>query len=202
MKYGLIGEKLSHSFSKEIHESLAPYSYELCEISRVELAPFLQKREFSAISVTIPYKKDVISHLDYVSPVAEKLQAVNTIVNRNGKLYGYNTDYYGMRDLILRSGIDIKGKKVLILGTGATSRTSALVCKDLCADELIFVSRNKKEGAITYEDAQSLHNDAEVIINTTPVGMYPDSYSSPLDVEGFEKLCAVFDAVYNPFAHK
>ncbi len=198
MQYGLIGEKLSHSFSKEIHESLASYSYELCEIAKDDLAQFLQKREFSAINVTMPYKKEVIPHLDYISPIAKKLQAVNTIVNRGGKLYGYNTDYHGMRDLILRARIDIKGKKVLILGTGATSRTSALVCNDLGAREVIFVSRSKKEGSVTYAEAQTLNTDADIIINTTPVGMYPDSYSSPLDIEAFEKLSAIFDAVYNP----
>lgn len=198
MQYGLIGEKLSHSFSKEIHESLASYTYELCEIERENLADFLQKREFSAINVTMPYKKEVIPHLDEVSEVANELQAVNCIVNKTGRLYGYNTDYFGMRDLILRSRIDLSGKKVLILGTGGTSRTSSLVCKDLGADKIIRVSRNANDGAITYEEAYKNHIDADVIINTTPVGMYPDCNSSPLDLNKFTNLCAVFDAVYNP----
>ena len=202
MQYGLIGEKLSHSFSKEIHESLASYTYELCEIARENLADFLQKREFSAINVTIPYKKEVIPHLDEVSAVANELQAVNCIVNKNGKLYGYNTDYFGMRDLILRSGIDLLSKKVLILGTGGTSRTSSLVCKDLGADKIIRVSRNANDGAITYEEAYRNHIDADVIINTTPVGMYPNCDNSPLDLNEFSNLCAVFDAVYNPLRTK
>ena len=202
MQYGLIGEKLSHSFSKEIHESLASYSYELCEIARENLADFLAKREFSAINVTMPYKKEVIPHLDEVSEVANELQAVNCIVNKTGRLYGYNTDYFGMRDLILRSRIDLSGKKVLILGTGGTSRTSSLVCKDLGADKIIRVSRNANDGAITYEEAYKNHIDADVIINTTPVGMYPDCENSPLDLSNFSNLCAVFDAVYNPLRTK
>ena len=198
MQYGLIGEKLSHSFSKEIHESLASYTYELCEIARENLADFLQKREFSAINVTMPYKKEVIPYLDEVSAVANELQAVNCIVNKNGKLYGYNTDYFGMRDLILRSGIDLPGKKVLILGTGGTSRTSSLVCNDLGADKIIRVSRNANDGAITYEETYKNHIDADVIINTTPVGMYPNCENSPIDLDKFTNLQAVFDAVYNP----
>jgi shikimate dehydrogenase len=198
MNYGLIGEKLSHSFSKEIHESIADYKYELCEISRDNLADFLNKREFSAINVTIPYKKEVIPYLDEVSTAAKELQAVNCIVNKNGKLYGYNTDYFGMRNTILRSNIDISSKKVLILGTGGTSRTSSLVCKDLGAGEIILVSRYEKEGALTYNEAYSKHTDAEIIINATPVGMYPNSYASPLDLGKYSNLKAVFDAVYNP----
>ena len=202
MQYGLIGEKLSHSFSKEIHEALANYTYELCEIPKDELASFLAKREFNAINVTIPYKKEVIPHLDYVSDAAKELNAVNCVVNLEGKLYGYNTDYFGMRDTIQKSGISLENKKVLILGTGGTSRTSALVCKDLGAKEIIFVSREEKSGSVTYENAYSLHNDANVIINATPVGMYPDCYSSPLDLSKFINLCAVFDAVYNPIRTK
>ena len=198
MQYGLIGEKLSHSFSKEIHESLASYTYELCEIARENLADFLKKREFCAINVTMPYKKEVIPFLDAVSSVANELQAVNCIVNKNGKLYGYNTDYFGMRDLILRSRIDISGKKVLILGTGGTSRTSTLVCKDLGATNIIKVSRSEKDGAISYSEAYENHFDADVIINTTPVGMYPNTYNSPINLDKFTNLCAVFDAVYNP----
>ena len=198
MQYGLIGEKLSHSFSKEIHESLATYTYELCEISRDHLADFLKKREFRAINVTMPYKKEVIPHLDYVDDVANELQAVNVIVNRDGKLYGYNTDYFGMRDLILKSKIDTSNKKILILGTGGTARTSTLVCKDLGATDIIHVSRDEKAGAITYSEAYLLHNDAQIVINATPVGMYPNSYISPLDLNKFSNLLAVFDAVYNP----
>lgn len=198
MQYGLIGEKLSHSFSKEIHEAIASYKYELCEIAKDDLAQFLKNREFCAINVTMPYKKEVIPYLDEVSHAARELQAVNCIVNRDGKLYGYNTDYFGMRDLISRAQIDISDKKILILGTGGTARTSNLVCKDLGATDITLVSREKKENAITYDEAYSIYNDAEIIINTTPVGMYPNSYASSLDLSKFSKLKAVFDAVYNP----
>ena len=198
MRYGLIGEHLSHSFSKEIHEQLASYKYELCEIAREDLGDFLEKRDFCAINVTMPYKCEVIPYLDYISTEALKLQAVNVIVNRGGNLHGYNTDYLGMRDLILRSDISLEGKKVLILGTGATSRTSELVCKNLGASEVIFVSRSAKKGAITYDEAKALHSNADIIVNTTPVGMYPNSYASPLNIEDFTNLIAVFDAVYNP----
>lgn len=198
MQYGLIGKKLSHSFSKEIHESLANYTYELCEIAPNELENFFKVRDFKAINVTMPYKKDVIPFLDEISDEARELQAVNTIVNRDGKLYGYNTDFYGMKDMILRSGIDTFNKKALVLGTGATSRTASLVLKELGVKEIYFVSRDKKDGAITYAEAHSIHNDAQIIVNTTPVGMYPNAYTSPLDLEPFENLEAVFDAVYNP----
>ena len=198
MRYGLIGEKLSHSFSKEIHEQLAHYSYELCEIAPDELSSFFKKRDFSAINVTMPYKKAVIEHLDFVSDAALTLQAVNTVVNKDGKLYGYNTDYLGMRDMIIKNGVSLAGKKVLILGTGGTSRTSALVARDLGASEILLVSREKKAGAIDYAEAYSSHSDAQIIINATPVGMYPYSYSSPIDISGFGSLEAVFDAVYNP----
>lgn len=198
MQYGLIGEKLSHSFSKEIHESIASYTYELCEIDRNDLPSFMQKRDFRAINVTIPYKNAVIPFLDEISNEARELGAVNAIVNIENKLFGYNTDYLGMRDMILRSGISLEGKKVLILGTGATSRTSALVAKNLGAGEILFVSRTKKNGAICYDDACSNHTDAQIIINATPLGMYPSSYTSPLSLEGFLRIEAVFDAVYNP----
>lgn len=198
MRYGLIGEKLSHSFSKEIHEQLAVYSYELCEIAPDELSSFFKKRDFSAINVTMPYKKAVIEHIDCISDEALALQAVNTVINRGGKLYGYNTDYLGMRDMIIKNGVSLAGKKVLILGTGGTSRTSALVARDFGAREVLLVSREKKAGAIDYAESYSLHSDAQIIINATPVGMYPYSYSSPIDIASFDKLEAVFDAVYNP----
>ena len=198
MQYGLIGEKLSHSFSKEIHAELADYTYELCEIARDNLASFLQKRDFCAINVTIPYKKAVIPFLDEISAEASELEAVNVIINRDGKLLGHNTDYLGLRDMILRSGTDFCGKKVLVLGTGGTSRTSALVAKNLGAREIYLVSRDKKEGAITYAEAYEQHSDAQIIINATPVGMYPNSYVSPIDLEKFSNICALFDVVYNP----
>ena len=127
MKYGLIGEHLTHSFSREIHAKIAPYQYEILELARDEVAPFLKKKDFNAINVTIPYKETVIPYLDEIDEAAKKIGAVNTVVNKNGKLYGYNTDFFGLCELISKSGAQIAGKKVLILGTGGTSQTAQAV---------------------------------------------------------------------------
>ena len=197
-KYGCIGKKLTHSFSKEIHAKLADYEYELIELREDEIADFFGKKDFSAINVTIPYKQTVIPYLDSMSDVAKRIGAVNTIVNKDGRLYGYNTDYYGMKALIEKIRIDINGKKVLILGTGGTSKTAQVLTADMGAAEVLTVSRSKSENYITYEEAVNEHSDAQVIINTTPSGMYPDCESQPIDVSLFEKLEGVVDAVYNP----
>ncbi len=197
-KYGCIGKKLTHSFSKEIHSRLADYKYELIELDEEEIKPFFEKKDFEAINVTIPYKQTVIPFLDSVSEIAKRIGAVNTIVNRNGKLYGYNTDYYGMKSLIERVGIDMNGKKVLILGTGGTSKTAYVVATDMGASEILKVSRNKTDNNITYEEAITLHTDANVIINTTPSGMFPDCESTPIDISCFANLEGVIDVVYNP----
>ena len=187
-KYGCIGKKLTHSFSKEIHAKLADYEYELMELTEEEIALFFEKKAFAAINVTIPYKQTVIPYLDWVSPIASRIGAVNTIVNKEGQLYGYNTDYYGMKALIERIGIDVSGKKVLVLGTGGTSKTARVVAKDLGASKVLTVSRRKTEEYITYEEAILNHADAEVIINTTPSGMYPDCGSKPIDITSFTQL--------------
>ena len=197
-QYGCIGKKLTHSFSKEIHAKLADYSYELIELAEDEIAPFFAKKDFAAINVTIPYKQTVIPYMDWVSDIARRIGAVNTIVNRDGRLYGYNTDYYGMKALIERVGIDLAGKKVLVLGTGGTSRTARVVAADLGAAQVLTVSRRKSDAYITYEEAVSDHGDADVIINTTPSGMYPDCGSKPIDISRFKGLSGVIDAVYNP----
>ena len=197
-KYGCIGKKLTHSFSKEIHNELADYDYELIELTEEEIQPLFQKKDFEAINVTIPYKQTVIPYLDSVSDIAQRIGAVNTIVNKNGELYGYNTDYYGMKALIERVGIDLNCKKVLVLGTGGTSKTTCVVAADMGASEVIVVSRRKTEDYITYEEAITLHSDANVIINTTPLGMYPDSDSKPIDISAFKDLDGVIDVVYNP----
>ena len=196
--YGCIGKKLTHSFSKEIHAKLADYAYELIELTEEALAPFLEKKEFAAINVTIPYKQAVIPFLDSISTVAERIGAVNTIVNKDGKLCGYNTDYYGMKALIERVGIDLTGKKVLVLGTGGTSKTARVVAADLGASRILTVSRRKTDEFITYEEAIRAHADADVMINTTPSGMYPDCESQPIDLTSFTQLSGVIDVVYNP----
>lgn len=200
MEYGLIGEKLSHSFSKEIHTELFGYDYSLKEIKREDLETFLKKREFKAINVTVPYKRAVIPFLDVVSDNAKRIGTVNTVVNKNGKLYGYNTDYDGMKALIEKSGIEIKDKKVLILGSGGTSNTARTLVKDLFAREVIIVSRTKSDRTVTYFEAVKFHNDADVIINTTPVGMYPDLYASPIEIAPFTRLKGIIDVIYNPLS--
>lgn len=198
MKYGLIGEHLKHSFSKEIHAKIGDYAYEIKEIAPEDLEEFFKKRDFSAINVTIPYKETIIKYLDEISSDAEKIGAVNTVVNKGGKLYGYNTDYYGMSMLIKKCKIKIRGKKVLILGTGGTSKTAHAVVNDMGALSILHVSRQKSESTITYDEAIGEHNNAEVIINTTPVGMFPNSENAPIDISHFKNLEGVIDAIYNP----
>ncbi len=200
MKYGLIGEKLGHSFSKEIHELIGGYSYELKELAKEELVAFLKTKSFTAINVTIPYKEAVIPYLDYISPSAQMIGAVNTIVNQDNKLYGYNTDFDGMKALILKLELNLKNKKVLILGTGGTSKTAFAVCNSLGAKIIYKVSRTKKEGIITYEEALTNHLDADIIINTTPCGMYPNNEDLIIDLSKFNHLEGVIDAIYNPLS--
>lgn len=201
MEYGLIGEKLGHSFSKQIHESLNGYKYELKELSKEEFDNFMIKKEFTAINVTIPYKEKVIPYLDYIDPTAEKIQAVNTIVNKNGKLYGYNTDYLGLKDLIVKNNIEVLNKKALILGTGGTSKTATVVLQDLGIKEIIYASRSNLEGTISYNDIYQ-HTDIQIIINTTPCGMYPNINESLVDLDKLNNVEAVIDVIYNPLRTK
>ena len=198
MKYGVIGESLKHSFSPEIHAQIGDYQYEIKEIEPQRLEEFMKKREFCGINVTIPYKERVIPMLDHVDPAALEIGAVNTVVNKAGKLYGYNTDYSGLKALSDRIGLEIKGKKVLVIGTGGTSKTATRVLKDSGAKEIIYVSHTKKMGACTYEEVYRHHTDCEIIFNTSPVGMYPKNDGIPLDLEAFYSLEGVLDVIYNP----
>lgn len=198
MEYGCIGEKLGHSFSKEIHAQLFDYSYELKELATDQVDGFMRARAFRAINVTIPYKQTVIPYLDEIDPAARRIGAVNTIVNRGGRLYGYNTDFSGMTALLQKNGLDPAGKKVLILGSGGTSKTAAAVVSALGAREYFRVSRTGSEGCITYEQAYADHADAQLIINTTPCGMFPRIGSTPVELNRFPRLLGVADAVYNP----
>ena len=203
MKYGLIGEHLTHSFSKEIHEKIAGYNYELKELKKEELESFIKSKSFSAINVTIPYKEAVIELVDSISEKAREIGAVNTIVNKDGKLCGYNTDFYGMRSMIKKSGIILTGKKVLILGTGGTSKTAFSVAKDLGAKTILKVSRSEKSDSlevVSYATAYAEHKDADIIINTTPCGMYPNVYDTPIDINRFKNLSSVVDVIYNPLS--
>lgn len=198
MKYGLIGEHLKHSYSCEIHAQIADYEYELHEIPPSGLGGFLKKREFNAINVTIPYKQDVIPYLDEISDTAKRIGAVNTIVNRNGRLYGDNTDFAGMLALARHIGVDMKGRKVLILGTGGASKTGHALAEYMGAQSVFYVSRSGKDGSISYEQAVTEHSDAQIIINATPVGMFPKQDGRPIDISAFPKLEGVIDAIYNP----
>lgn len=198
MKYGCIGEHLKHSFSKEIHNALTDYEYDIVEIPKEKLADFANEKNFIAINVTIPYKELIIPYMDCIDTHAKEIGAVNTVVNRSGKLCGYNTDFFGMSELIHHAGIKIEGKKVVILGTGGTSKTASAVAKALGAKEVIRVSRSGGKDAITYGELYEMRNDADVIINTTPCGMFPNISDCPADVSAFKNLSGVIDAVYNP----
>ena len=202
MMYGCIAEKLGHSFSREIHNRLFDYSYELKEIPQDKLDSFMIAKDFKAINVTIPYKERVIPYLDWISDMAQEIGAVNTIVNENGILKGYNTDFSGMSYLIKKNNIELKNKKVLILGSGGTSKTALAVAKSMECLSAYRVSRDGREDCITYEMAAKLHSDAEVIINTTPVGMYPRIGVAPIDLNDYKNVEAVVDAVYNPLRSK
>lgn len=193
LKCGLLGRKLGHSYSPQIHAMMGDYTYALFEKEPSEVGDFVLHGDYDAINVTIPYKKDVIPYLDIVDDTAKRLGAVNTIVRRDGKLWGYNTDYYGFYSMVLRSGIDVKGKKTLVLGSGGTSVTAQAVLTDLGA-EVVVISRT---GENNYENINR-HRDAKVIVNTTPVGMYPDTGVAALEIEHFPDLDGVLDVIYNP----
>ena len=193
MKCGLLGRKLGHSYSPQIHAMMGSYSYDLFEKEPAEVGDFVLHGDYDAMNVTIPYKKDVIPYLDEVDPIAKRLGSVNTVVRREGKIYGYNTDYYGFHSMVLRSGIEVKGKKTLVLGTGGTSVTAQAVLADLGA-EVVVISRS---GENNYQNLDR-HYDARVIVNTTPVGMYPNTGVAALEIEHFPDLEGVLDVIYNP----
>ena len=199
--FGLLGEILGHSFSKEIHESINDYTYNLIEVSKDNFNSFMETKNFKAINVTIPYKELVIPYLSYIDPKAKQIGAVNTIINDNNKLYGYNTDYLGLKQLIIKNKIDFKNKKVLILGTGGTSKTAFVLSKDLGCAQVIKVSRRKSDETISYEEAKEKYNDANIIINTTPCGMYPND-DLIIELDNFNNLEAVVDVIYNPLNTK
>lgn len=198
MQYGLIGQKLGHSFSKEIHEMLKSNPYTLIELEPEELDAFFKAKNFSAINVTIPYKTAVIPYLSHIDERAKEIGAVNTIVERDGELWGYNTDFYGLCALIKYAKITLQNKKVAILGTGGTSKTALAVANFLGAKEILLVSRREENGVITYQELTEAHTDVEVLINTTPVGMYPNTEAAPVDISRFSNLSGVIDAIYNP----
>ena len=199
MEYGLIGGRLGHSYSKVIHEMLCGYRYDLCPLpTEEEVRAFMTRRQFRAINVTIPYKLVVMEYCSYIDPHAKAINAVNTIVNRNGLLYGYNTDYPGFSYLCDAHEVEFKDRTVLILGTGGTHNTTWAVAHDRGAKQIYTVSRHPdpEKGELTY--AQALTTGAQIIINTTPVGMYPNVGVSALDIISMPGLEAVIDVIYNP----
>ena len=194
MKCGLLGRKLGHSYSPQIHGLLGDYSYALFEKEPEQLASFLKDGDFTGINVTIPYKKDVIPYLDALSPAAQKIGSVNTIVRRaDGSLFGHNSDYFGFVSLVKHSGIAVEGKKVLVLGSGGTSNMVVTALRDLGAAPVVI----SRSGENNYGNLH-LHSDASVIVNATPVGMYPNTGVSPIDLNRFPKLDGVLDVIYNP----
>lgn len=197
MKYGLIGEKLAHSYSCEIHALIAQYDYKLQPLEKNEVEEFLRVRDFCAINVTIPYKETVLPYLDFVSDEAKAIGAVNTIVNKDGKLFGYNTDFYGIKALCKKANIEVEDKNVLVLGTGGTAKTACAVMKSLGAKSVVKVSRSKKDGAIDYDEAKT-RTDTQIVFNATPVGMYPSDEGTPIDLSAFSNLEGVLDAIYHP----
>ncbi|MBE5962662.1 MAG: shikimate dehydrogenase [Lachnospiraceae bacterium] len=202
MEYGLIGEKLGHSYSKQIHESLADYTYEIHPVAKEEFDSFMRKKEFQAINVTIPYKQDVLPYLDELDKSAEAIGAVNTIVNRGGRLYGYNTDYIGFIYTLKKFQIEVANKKVLVLGNGGASKAVLAALRDLNAGTVLIVKYKVETGTITYEEAATSHSDAPIIINTSPVGMYPNTGISPIDLTPYHSLEAAVDLIYNPLETK
>lgn len=198
MEYGLIGHPLGHSYSKIIHNKIGNYDYSINDITPEKLPLFFEKKDFKGINVTIPYKQEVIKYLDEISEEAKEIGAVNTILNKNGRLIGYNTDCHGLEALIKNAKISIKDKKVLILGTGGTSKTAHYVAKKMGAKTILKVSRKPSEDTISYQQAEKEHTDAQIIINTTPCGMFPSVHEKPIDISFFKNLIGIIDAIYNP----
>ena len=195
MKCGLLGRKLGHSYSPQIHGLLSDYEYVLYEKEPEEVEGFIKSGTFDGINVTIPYKKTVLPFCDELSETARAIGSVNTIVRRkDGTLFGDNTDAFGFEKLIRKCGISVSGKKALVLGTGGASVTAVYVLKKLGAKEVITISRS---GENNYGNL-SLHADAEIIANTTPVGMFPNNGESPVDLSIFPNLSGLLDVVYNP----
>lgn len=196
--YGLLGEHLPHSFSPQIHLALGNHDYNLFEIAPENLEAFMKEHNFKGINVTIPYKKAVIPYLDVISPEAQKIGAVNTVTVRDGKLYGDNTDYFGFVYMLEKSGISVKDKKSVVLGGGGASATVQAVLRDFGAKEVIVVDLNTENN---YKNLY-LHYDAQIIVNTTPVGMYPNNLKSLVNLDDFKNITGVLDVVYNPLKTK
>jgi len=199
--FGLVGKKLGHSFSKKIHNLLGNDKYELFETNSIK--DFLKQNDINGINVTIPYKTEVIPYLDELDNIAKETNSVNTIINKNGKLIGYNTDYYGLKETLGYKKVSIKGKNILILGNGSVSKTVYKLMTDLNANKIVKLCRTiKSDKDFLFNDFNDFL-DFDIIINSTPVGMYPNNNQNLLiDLKQFKKLEIVIDLVYNPLKTK
>ncbi len=193
--YGLIGGSLGHSFSPQIHKALGGYDYGLYPMDESEAIEFVKARRFDGINVTIPYKQTVIPYLDRISPEAKEIGSVNTVVKESdGTLSGYNTDYTGFVLMLKKGDIDVAGKKALVLGSGGASKTAVYALQRLGASDVVVISRSGKNN---YDNIE-IHADAEIIVNTTPVGMFPKNGISPVELSRFSRLTGAVDLIYNP----
>ena len=193
--YGLLGRKLGHSWSVPIHQALGCEDYRLIELEPEALGDFLRREDIGGLNVTIPYKRDVMAFCDVIDEGAKAIGSVNTLVRRGGKLYGYNTDIDGFLYMLRRARISLMGKKVVVLGSGGASLTAQAAAKREGAREVVVVSRT---GPDNYENLSQRHGDAEALVNTTPVGMWPDMAGRPVDLALFSRMEAVADIIYNP----
>lgn len=193
--YGLLGRRLGHSWSVPIHQALGCEDYRLIELEPEALGDFLRREDIGGLNVTIPYKRDVMAFCDVIDPAAEAIGSVNTLVRRKGKLYGYNTDIDGFLYMLRRAKISLTGKKVLILGSGGASLTAQAAARREGAREVVVVSRT---GPDNYENLPQRHGDAEALVNTTPVGMWPNVEGSPVDLRLLPAVTDVVDVIYNP----
>lgn len=191
---GLLGEKLGHSFSPQIHKQLGDYSYSLYEKSPEELEEFIKHGDWNGLNVTIPYKKTVVPFLDFLGERAQRTGSVNTIVRRSdGSLFGDNTDVYGFIKMVEHSRILVSNRKVLVLGSGGASTAVVAALSELKANPVVI----SRSGENNYSNLDR-HKDAQIIVNTTPVGMYPKVGFSPIDLRLFADCCGVLDVIYNP----
>ena len=194
-RYGLLGRKLGHSWSEPIHKALGCRDYRNFELEPEELEGFLRRKDLGGLNVTMPYKRDVMRYCDVIDPAAAAIGSVNTLVWRDGKLYGYNTDIDGFLYMLRRAEISLRGKKVVVLGSGGASLMAQAAARREGAREIVVVSRS---GEVNYENLPDRHGDAEVLINTTPVGMWPRLEGRPVDLRLLPKVTDVADVVYNP----
>lgn len=201
MKLGLIGKTLGHSWSWQIHDMLIHEHYQNWELSEDEVIPFLEKKDFTGINVTIPYKEKVMTVLDAISPTAEKIGAVNCIINRDGRLYGYNTDCDGFMELVKTAGMHMEGKHAAVLGSGGAAKAVMAGVSQLGGIP-VMVSRHPHDDMISYQQMYAMQNRFSFLVNATPVGMFPHMDETPADLDVFEHLEGVVDVVANPLRTK